>query len=566
MIFSEIQYDRVDLEARKQKAEALLARLRGASSFEELEQVIIEDKELEGQGLMSMRTVAQIRRDIDTRDAFYDEEIKFYTRELPKYRYLGQAWTQALLESPFRRQLEEKYGGVSLLNAEISNRTFKPELVEDLQKEGELVSQYSKLIASAQIEFDGKTLTISQMAPYKLSTDDDVRRAAWRAEGKWFHDNGKELDRIYDELVALRNGMGRKLGHKGYTGLGYDRMRRNCYTEADVDRFRIAVQNDVVPLCKRIYMEQAKRMGFEFPLSFADKDLAFRSGNAKPVGGPEDVLAATDRFFAELSAETKEFWGKMRQMEMMDVESKPGKAAGGYCTGIPSVKMPFIFSNFNGTSHDCKVITHEAGHAFALYLNQDRVMSALPGMEACEVHSMAMEFFADNQAELFYGKDAAKARYANLTERLTLIAYGTMVDHFQHVVYEYPEFSPKERHMVWQELLGIYMPWIRPDDIPFYGEGHGWQRQSHIYQMPFYYIDYCLAQAVALQFWAKLQEDQAGAWKTYLDYTRLGGSLVFTDLLAESGLNSPFDADALKGVARKVKEYLDSFDLREIDG
>ena len=565
MTFSEIPYERVDLQARKENAEELIRRLRGAASFAELEQVILEDNEMDRQGLMSMRTLAQIRRDIDTRDAFYDEEVKFYNRELPKYQYLGQEWTQALLESPFREELEQKYGGVPLLNAEIRQRTFKPELVEDLQKENDLVSQYTKLIASAQIEFDGKTLTLSQMAPYKLSTDDELRRAAWRAEGQWFHDNGGELDRIFDELVQLRDGMARKLGHRSYTQLGYDRMQRNCYTEDDVDKFRIAVQRDVVPLCKRIYIAQARRMGFEFPMSFADKDLAFRSGNPRPAGGPGDILAAADRFFAELSPETAEFWGKMRQMEMMDVLSKPGKTAGGYCTDIPSVKMPFIFSNFNGTAQDCKVITHEAGHAFAAYLNQDRVMGKLPGMEACEVHSMSMEFFADEQAELFFGKDADKARYNHLAERLYLIAYGTMVDHFQHVIYEYPEFGPEERHMVWQELLGVYMPWVRPDDIPFYGEGHGWQRQSHIYRMPFYYIDYCLAEAAALQIWALIQEDKNAAWKTYMDYTRLGGSLVFTDLLAEAGLRSPFDADSLKDVARKVKEYLDSFDLEAID-
>jgi len=228
--------------------------------------------------------------------------------------------------------------------------------------------------------------------------------------------------------------------------------------------------------------------------------------------------------------------------------------------------MPFIFSNFNGTAHDCKVITHEAGHAFATYLNRDRLMGRMPGMEACEVHSMAMEFFADHWAERFYGKDAAKSCYAHLAEGLNLIAYGTMVDHFQHIVYEYPEFGPAERHQVWQELLGVYMPWVRPDDLPFYGEGHGWQRQSHIYKMPFYYIDYCLAQTAAMQLWAMSREDMGKAWQAYLDYTKLGGSMVFTDLLTAAGLRTPFDPECLRFIAGKVKEYLDGFDMRSIDG
>ncbi len=566
MKFSEIKYERVDLQAHDAQVVEMTRRLREAESFEEVEQLVLEKDKLDGHGVRTMRTVAQIRHDLDTRDAFYEEEVGFYNRELPKGRHLSKAWTEELLRSPFRAGLEEKYGDVSFLNAEISNRTFKPELVEELQKENELVSRYSKLIASAQIEFDGKTLNLSQMAPYKLSTDDAVRRAAWRAEGKWFRDHGKVLDRIFDELVQVRDSMGRKLGHNGFTQLGYDRMQRNCYTEKDVEQFRVAVQRDVVPLCKRIYMEQAKRMGFEFPMSFADKDLAFRTGNPVPAGGPDHILAAGTKFYSELSPETKEFWSLMMEQEMMDVQSRPGKAAGGYCAPVYGPRMPFIFANFNGTAQDAKVITHEAGHAFAFYLNRDRVIGMMPGMEACEVHSMAMEFFSDNWAELFFGKDAAKSCYAHLAESLYLIAYGTMVDHFQHIVYEYPEFGAAERHMVWQELLGVYMPWVRPDDIPFYGEGRGWQRQSHIYKMPFYYIDYCLAQSVALQFWAMSREDMDKAWKTYMDYTKLGGSMVFTDLLAASGLRSPFDPDCLKDITEKAREYLAGFDMAEIDG
>ena len=567
MTFSQIEYQRVDLEALKNGIAALTERLRAASNFEEAERIFLDMNELDGQTLRTMRTVAQIRRDIDTRDAFYDAEMKFYNRELPKVQPLKQAWTNELLRSPFRGALEEKYGEVTFLNAELMNRTFKPEMVEDLQKENELVSHYTKLIASAQIPFDGKLCTVPQMEPYKLSTDDEVRRAAWTAEGKWFREQGRELDAIYDELVQLRDGMARKLGHNGYTQLGYDRMQRNCYTERDVEQFRIAVQNYVVPLCKRIYMAQAKRMGFEFPLSFADKDLAFRSGNPRPVGTPADILAAGTKFYSELSEETREFWTLMMEREMMDVESKPGKSMGGYCTGIYSAKMPFIFANFNGTAHDVKVITHEAGHAFAFYVNRDRIPSEsmVPSLEGCEVHSMAMEFFAEPWSELFFGGDADKFRYTHLAERLCFIPYGTMVDHFQHIVYEYPEFGPEERHMVWQELLGVYMPWLRPDEVPFYGEGHAWQRQAHIYKRPFYYIDYCLAQTVALQFWARIQEDPKSAWQTYMDYTRLGGSMVFTDLLAEAGLESPFDPNCLKNIAVKVKEFLDSFDLTGIE-
>ena len=567
MTFSEIKYERVDIQALKDQIASMTERLRAAADFDQAERCFLEMNDLDGRTMRTMRTVAQIRRDIDTRDEFYDAEMKFYNRELPTVQPVKQAWTNALLASPFRAKLEEKYGDVAFLNAELANRTFRPELVENLQRENELVSRYTKLLASAQIPFDGKICTVSQMQPYKLSTDDKLRRAAWRAEGQWYAEQSRELDAIYDELVKLRDGMGRKLGHNGYTQLGYDRMQRNCYTEQDVERFRVAVQQYVVPLCKRIYMDQAKRMGFEFPLSFADKDLAFRDGNPRPVGTAEDILAAGTRFYSELSPETKEFWDAMMDKQMMDVLSKPGKAMGGYCTGIYDAKMPFIFANFNGTANDVRVISHEAGHAFATYVNRDRIPSEsmVPSLEGCEVHSMSMEFFAEPWAELFFGADADKFRYTHLAERLCFIPYGTMVDHFQHIIYEYPEFGPEERHMVWQELLGVYMPWVRPDDLPFYGEGKAWQRQAHIYKRPFYYIDYCLAQTVALQFWARIREDREAAWKTYMDYTRLGGSMVFTDLLREAGLQSPFDPDCLKNIAAGVKEFLDSVDLTEME-
>ncbi|MBQ9951265.1 MAG: M3 family oligoendopeptidase [Clostridia bacterium] len=567
MKFSQIEYKRVDVEALKAQLAELTEKLRNAKTFEEADRIFLEEEEQEGMTVRTMRTIAQIRRDIDTRDEFYDAEMTFYNRELPMLQPLRKAWTDALLNSPFRAQFEEKYGSVSFLNAELDAKSFVPELVADMQKENELVSRYTKLIASAQIPFDGQVLTLSQLTPYKLSTDDEVRRAAWRAEGEWYNANGEELDSLYDALVKLRDGMGKKLGHENFIPLGYNKMKRNCYTAKDVDAFRTAVQKYIVPVAAKISQVQAKRMGFEYPMSFADKDVAFRSGNPRPQGTPEEILKMGDTFYSELSPETKEFWEHMRGHEMMDVESKPGKASGGYCTGIYALHSPFIFANFNGTAHDVEVITHEAGHAFASYVNRHRVPSDTqwPSLEGCEVHSMSMEFFAEPWADGFFGPDARKFLYTHLANAMTFIPYGTMVDHFQHEVYAHPEYTPEQRHQIWRDLLAVYMPWAKLDDVPFYGEGKGWQRQSHIYKRPFYYIDYCLAQTVALQFWARIRKDSAAAFETYMKYTRLGGSMVFTDLLKESGLNSPFDEENVKEICAAAQEYLDGYDLSGIE-
>ena len=566
MTFSQIPYVRADLAAWKQQQEDITARFRAAQTFEEADAIYREAATFDAD-YTSMMTIARIRNNIDPRDEFYDAEVAYYNQEMPKMQAVSKAWTEATLESPFRPQLEEKYGKVTFINAEMAAKAFSPELVAEMQQENALRTRYSKLIASAQIPFRGGVYTLSQLSPWKGNPDDAIRLEAWKAEGQWYTDHGAELDEIYDELVQLRTAMGKKLGYEGYTPLGYLRMRRNCYTEADVEKFRMAVQKYLVPVAKKLYMKQAQRQGREFPLNFADEALAFRSGNPRPAGGPAEILAMGDKFYSELSPETHEFWKFMRQHEMMDVESKPGKAGGGYCTRLASLRSPFIFANFNGTAHDVEVVTHEAGHAFAGFVNRDRVPSSLimPSLEGCEVHSMSMEFFAWPWAEGFFGDDTRKFLYNHLKGALCFIPYGTMVDHFQHIIYEYPEFSPQERHQVWQELLGVYMPWLRPGEIPFYGEGKGWQRQSHIYSSPFYYIDYCLAQTVALDFWARIQEDSQAAFDTYMKYTSLGGTMFFTDLLREAGLGNPFEEETLKKVCAAADRYLSEYDLTGIE-
>ena len=302
-------------------------------------------------------------------------------------------------------------------------------------------------------------------------------------------------------------------------------------------------------------------------MNAADNALMFRSGNPRPAGDADAILKQGKKFYEELSPETGVFFNKMLDDQLMDVLSTPGKAGGGYCTSLGDYEMPFIFANFNGTQHDVEVVTHEAGHAFAAYMNRDRIPYSYvwPSMEACEVHSMSMEFFAWPWADGFFGADARKFRYSHLAGALTFIPYGTMVDHFQHIVYEHPELTPAQRHEEWKKLAAIYQPWMRLDgEIPFYGAGEYWQRQMHIYQSPFYYIDYCLAQTVSLQFWAMLQKDRADAWSHYMAYTKQGGSRTFTELLENAGLTTPFEESCLRGVSEAAKAWLDSYDLTGI--
>ena len=566
MKFSQMVYERPDLEAVKQQLTDLTARMKTAESYDEARKLFIEEDNLE-RHLETAMTLVHVRHSIDTRDTFYDDEMKFVNDAMPVLTEYTQKWTEALLSSPFRAEFEEEFGKLTFINAEIVQKTFAPEIIPMLQEENELKTAYEKLLASAQIPFEGENYTISQITAFKNDENDERRLAAWKAEGQWYKDNQAELDDLYDKLVHVRDAMGRKLGYEGYTELGYYRMTRNCYSKENVEKFREAVVKYLVPVADEIYKEQAKRLGKEYPMSFADNALQFRSGNPKPFGTPDEILAQGKKFYDELSPETSEFFNMMLDNELLDVLSTKGKQGGGYCTSLPDYEVPFIFANFNGTQHDVEVVTHEAGHAFAAWMNRKRVPLATvwPSLESCEVHSMSMEFFAWPWAEGFFGEDTKKFYYSHLSGSLTFIPYGTMVDHFQHIVYEKPDMTPKERHQVWKELLGVYMPWMKLDgDIPFYSEGEGWQRQHHIYSSPFYYIDYCLAQTVALQFWAMIQEDQKNAWEHYMAYTKQGGSCVFTELLANAEMESPFREETLKGVCDTARQWLEAFDLEGI--
>ena len=559
MKFSEMKYQRPDLDALKSQIASLTERLSSASDYDAAKEVFLEKDKLD-RHISTLSNLANIRHTIDTRDTFYDEEMQFWNSAGPQLNEYDQKWTMALLSSPFRTNFISDFGNVMFLNAEMELKQFSPELIEDMTEENNLTNEYEKLLASAQIPFEGTTYTLSQLTPLKNDPDDARRLAAWKAEGNWYKENQEKLDTIYDKLVHLRDEMGRKLGYDGYTELGYYRMMRNCYTKEDVNQFRQAVVKYLVPVADSIYKVQAKRLGKKYPMSFADNALQFRTGNPKPAGNFDDTIAAGRKFYDELSPETSKFFRTMLDMELMDVLSTEGKASGGYCTSLDDYEVPFIFANFNGTQGDVEVITHEAGHAFAAYTNRTRipVSTVWPSLEACEVHSMSMEFFAEPWAKDFFGKDTDKFLYSHLAGALTFIPYGTMVDHFQHIVYEQPDLTPAGRHAVWKELLGIYMPWMKLDgEIPFYSEGEGWQRQHHIYSSPFYYIDYCLAQTVSLQFWARIQDNREEAWKTYMKYTMLGGSEVFTKLLENAGLDSPFEETCLKNVCEKASKWLD---------
>ncbi len=558
MKFTEMPYTRPDLGALRTEYQAVVRRIREAASAQEAADAYRELDDVTKTVNTSI-SLAYVRHTIDTTDEFYDRENDFANEAMPQIQEMQQDVIQALLGSPFRAELEEKLGKLLFTNLEIAQRSFDPVNMDLMAEENRLQSQYQKLYASAAVEWEGQIIPLPKLGPYKQSPDRAVRRRAYEAEGRWFDSHQAELDELYDKLVKNRTQQARNMGYDNYLPLGYDRLGRNCYGPEQVASFRDQIAKDMVPIVARVKRDQEKRLGVD-KLKFYDDLLIFPDGNAAPYGAPEEILEAGHQMYRELSPETAEFADFLFGNELLDVLSKAGKAPGGYCTSFDAYQAPFIFSNFNGTSGDVDVLTHEAGHAFAFYrASRKGYLSDLVNatMETCECHSMSMEFLTAPWHELFFKDRTRKYEIGHCEEALIFIPYGCMVDEFQHIMYENPDLTPAQRNEKWLELEAKYRPWIDFDGLPFYSRGAGWQRQLHIYECPLYYIDYCMAQTVAFQFWIASLADRADAWNRYLRFLDAGGTKTFQELVETAGLKVPYAPGAIREIGQAVSRWID---------
>ena len=560
MNFNDYKYERIDIDAVKKQFEELIESFSKADSAEK--QCEIMDKVINLRNhIDTMITLVSIRHSINTADDFYDKENDYCDEISPLLYGFTTDFYEALVTSKFRKELEDKYGKFLFDQAECSLKTFNEEVIPQLQEENKLSSKYDKLIASAKIPFDGEERTLSQMVPYTQSKDRNIRKDAAKKVAEFFSAHKNDFDEIYDKLVKVRTEIAHKLGFKNYVELAYARLRRLDYNAQDVAGYRKQVLENIVPLHSELRERQAKRLGID-KLKFYDEPIKFNSGNADPHGDPEWILNHGKTMYRELSKETDEFFTFMTENNLLDLLSKKGKNSGGYCTYIPDYKSPFIFANFNGTAHDVDVLTHEAGHAFQVYESRGYEIPEYlwPSYEACEIHSMSMEFLTWPWMGLYFENDEDKYKFIHLSEALLFIPYGVTVDEFQHWVYENPEATPEERRNKWLETERKYLPTRDYGEIDELKEGIFWFRQGHIFGTPFYYIDYTLAQVCAFQFWIKSRENREKAWEEYLNLCRLGGSKPFFELMKAANLKNPFNEGTIASVIPKIREFLDSID------
>ena len=560
MKFNEMTYTRPDIGALLARCRELAAKAAAAPDGDALVRLYYEQSEAFAE-YNTAANLANIHYTCDTRDAYWKAEQDFFDANGPAVTNASVEISRAFLANPHVDVLTEKFGTTCVAGMKNAVLGMDDRTVELQQQFNALVSRYQQIYGGALVELDGKQLTIPQLGPYKEDLDPAVRRAAYEAEAGYFDAHRAELDELYGQIVQNLNAQARVMGYHDYSELSYVRMNRIGYGPEEIRKFRDQVANDVVPQLQKVMALRAKRTGIAHP-AFTDLPILFRDGNPKPIPGYKARMDAARTMYHELSPETAEFIDFMQDNELFDVESRPGKMSGGYMTSLPSYKAPFIFANWNDTSGDVDVLTHECGHAFEGYVaERDPAIPAdleCPGMESAEIHSMAMEFLTAPWHHLLFGRDTDKYALLHAEDSFVFLAYGCEVDEFQHIMYQNPNLTPDERNAEWLKLEKKYRPWIDFDNLPFYGRGAGWQRQLHIYECPFYYIDYCLSTMAALQFFLLSLTDHKDAWARYLRLVRRAGTASYTELLETAGLKVPFEEGSIKGIAQQMTDWLES--------
>lgn len=555
--FSNLEYVRPDFDAAEAKAKELTERVKAAKSYADVKAVILESDEYMSE-LYTMTTIAHIRNTLNTTDEFYEKEIEFIHQRSPEAEGSFIALTKAIVDCPFAAEIDADLGKEYLVASRRELAQYDDALVPFMQEESRLETEYQKLMATAEIEFDGKKLNLYGIQKYFENPDREVRKAAFKKYSEFYESNEEKMEEIFDKLIKVRTKMGQALGYKTFTPLGYLQQGRSDYGQEEVASFREQVRRELVPLCEKLYEAQAKRIGVDHIMAY-DEKFVFPDGNAEPIGDEKYMVAEAQKMYHDLSPETGEFIDFMIEHELMDLENKPNKANTGYMTDLTKYRAPFVFSCFNHTIFDMQVLSHELGHAFAGY----RAMRHQPVMayysestDIAEIHSMSMEQFCYPYAERFFGDAADKYRFAHLQEALTFVPFGVAVDEFQHIVYENPDLTPKERTMEWHKLEEKYMPWRKYENDPFMERGGYWYHKIHIFLYPFYYINYTLTTMGAMEFKKRYAENKEEAFKDYLTLCDIGGSLSYLESLKAAHLHVPFEEGSVANAISYAKDIL----------
>ena len=554
----DMEYLRTDIDAECRAFEAAAERAKRARSGRELADIRAETI-ARTKHVQTMNSLCYIRFTLNTRDKFYLAEKTYYDENLPRLSACAVKFNRAFLASPHLADALAFMNPNVAKAYEIALKVTDEKIVTDMAEEASLVTEYDRMMSEMEFVFRGRRMPFSVLRKYFDDPDRNVRRLATECAGRRMERDSKKLDELFDKLVKVRARMANKMGLPSYAVMGDMLMGRYSYGRKEIRAFTEETAKNVTPLVAAMKENVARSLGIDRIMLY-DNETYFENGNPEPAHDAKGLFDAAKRMYHDMSKETGSFIDEMLAAEAFDVFARDGKWGGGYCTSIDDYGQPFILANFNGSSGDVDVLTHEAGHALAYYemfrSGADYELN-LGTMSVAEIHSMAMEFFAWKYAESFFGTRAEEYKKMHLMSSLTFLPYGAEVDEFQQTCYENPTMTPQERNELCRGLDKKYRPYLCTDGLPYFERGTRWQYQMHIYENPMYYIDYCLSQTVAHGFLLASLDNYGEAFERYMKLLRTAGELPFGQLVRNAGLPDPLEGGALTETTRRVMKLTD---------
>jgi len=556
MKFSEFEYERIDINEVRDKIKKLIINFNEIESFEEQCTIINEINTIRDE-FKTMQVLVSLRKGLDINKDFYCEEIDYYDEAEPILENLVCDFYRVLTDSKYEGSLRNKYGDKLFDLANMKMKCVSEEILEELQEEKRLITEYVELSESIKTIYEGQELKRWGFAPFICSEDRNIRKNAYEAESEMYAKVEEKMQRLFDRFVKLRHKMALKMGYKNFIEMGYARMNRIGYDKEMIANFRKQILEYVVPLNNELIKRQCKRLCLD-SINYYDEGIFFKDGNPIIKGNSSFVVDKTLKMYKGLSKETSEFFKYMASRELLDIEDRKDKESGGFCEYMPKYKAPFIYTKYNGTIENFNEVIHEVGHAFQNYLckSYDIPEYVMATEDISEIHSMSMEFLIEPWLEEFFGEGADKYKFSHMCSALFLLAYIAAVDEFQHAIYEKPEATFEERNSMWHDIEKKYIPYRNYEGNEYLDKGAYWLRQSHIFWGPFYYIDYGLAQVVAFEFWSKARAKREEAWKDYVNLCKTGGALSFIEVLKMGSMKNPFEPGSIEVIIKDIEEWI----------
>jgi oligoendopeptidase F len=494
--------------------------------------------------------------DLDVKERFNTFLDDIFTRSLAA----DQALKQKLLTSGYQPRGFE----IPLRNMRVETEIYRESNLPLLNEEKKLINEYDEVIGAQTVQWEGKEVTTTQLQPVYLSPDRSKREKAWRVSMERWQADRKTLNKLWVSLLDLRCRIAANADFADYRGYRWKELLRFDYTPEDCEAFHMAIEQVVVPAARVIYEKRQNRLSLSFlrPWDLNVDPLGREA--LKPYQTTKELEDNVSSIFMRVDPELGEYFESMRSRGLLDLENRKGKAPGAYCNSYDMSRLPFIFENAVGMHEDVKTLLHESGHAFHVFEEAKLpYYHQLPvGMEFAEVASMAMELLASPyllaKVGGFYSeKEAARAQIEHLEEAVTFWPYMAVVDAFQHWAYTHPEAatSPDNCDHEWAELYQRYMvgvDWSGLDEEMV----TGWQRKLHIFENPFYYVEYGMAYLGAFQVWRNALHDQQAAVKAYRRALALGGTVTLPKLYETAGARFAMDARTLQEAVSLAEEMI----------